>query len=80
MSRKNSPQALRESISSSLRAGAKPKDVLKVVRKQFPDAKSKEVALAAFSLMIELSESNQEAASALQDIGLSARKGSDKDA
>ncbi|MCB1518910.1 MAG: hypothetical protein KDJ19_15015 [Hyphomicrobiaceae bacterium] len=51
-----------------------------MVRKQFPDAKSKEVALAAFSLMIELSESNQEAASALQDIGLSARKGSDKDA
>ncbi|MCB9992064.1 MAG: hypothetical protein H6873_00250 [Hyphomicrobiaceae bacterium] len=76
MTRNYNGDSLKQSISTSLQSGAKPKDVLKAVKKQFPNAKSKELALAAFSLMIEVSDSNQDAASALQEVGLSARKGS----
>ncbi|MCB9993589.1 MAG: hypothetical protein H6873_08015 [Hyphomicrobiaceae bacterium] len=75
MSKDNDRETLRQSITDSLHAGAKPKDVLKLVKKQFPKTKSKDLALAAFSLMIEMSESNAEAAASLQEIGLNARKG-----
>lgn len=69
--------ALKTALARSIRPGTKPRDVLKVLRKQHPDAKSRDLALAAFELMIEVVDKDDEMAIALQEIGLSERGGQD---
>ncbi len=64
---------LKTAIATSVKTSKKPKDILKLVRKKYPKAKSKDVALAAFSLMIEVADQDGELADALYEVGLSER-------
>ena len=64
---------LKAAIVKKLKPGKRPKEVLKQVRKKYPDAKPKDVALAAFELMIEVADQDGDLAMALQEIGLSER-------
>ena len=64
---------LKATIASSVQSKSKPKDVLKILRKEFPKAKTKDLALAAFALMIEVADQDDELAAALHEFGLSTR-------
>ena len=66
-------EKLKAAIVKSVQSKSKPKEVLKVLRKEYPKAKSKDLALAAFALMIEVADQDDELAAALHEFGLSTR-------
>ncbi len=66
-------EQLKVEIAKGIRISNKPSDILKHVRKQYPKAKSRELALAAFALMIEVADQDGELAAALCEFGLSER-------
>lgn len=66
-------EALKAAIVSSIQTKSKPKDVLKALRKKHPKVKSRDLALAAFSLMIEVADQDVELATALHEFGLAER-------
>ncbi|MBU1175125.1 MAG: hypothetical protein KKH72_06945 [Alphaproteobacteria bacterium] len=68
-------EQLKTAIASKVQSGTKPKEILKNLRKQHPKAKSKDLALAAFALMIEVADQDEELAAALHDFGLAERVG-----
>jgi hypothetical protein len=70
-------EQLKAAIASGIKTSSKPKEILKAVRKQHPKAKSKDLALAAFSLMIEVADEDGDLAAALQEFGLAERGTSD---
>ena len=73
MSEDKTREQLKAAIATSVKASKKPKDILKSVRKEHPKAKSKDLALAAFALMIEVADKDEELAAALHEFGLSER-------
>jgi hypothetical protein len=66
-------EQLKAAIASSVKSSSKPKELLKILRKQHPNAKSRDMALAAFALMIEVADQDGELAAALHEFGLSER-------
>jgi hypothetical protein len=66
-----------EDIGTTLRRLARtsrsPKQLLKATLEHHPDAKKKDIAHAAFRLMIETADQDPEEAVILQDVGLAAR-------
>lgn len=70
---------LKAMIAETVKHESKPKDVLKALRKRHPKAKSKDLALAAFAVMIDVADHDGELADALHHVALSARSGHDSD-
>lgn len=77
MNSKKIKNDLKASIANAMKSSSKPKEVLKSLRRQHPDVKSKDFALAAFSVMIEVSDSNVDLARTLQEFGLNEHQPSD---
>lgn len=64
---------IRSHISKVVTPDTKPKDLLKLVKNKYPDASSKDIALAAFSAMIDMADEDVDKARALQSLGLDRR-------